>query len=329
MNTVLNRKPDGASPGGAFRMKFPAGTALRAGVSSFVKRVRMGKSAYLLLAPYFTIFIAFVVLPVALSVWYSFTDFNVLEPARFVGWANYARLFLEDDVFLIAVKNTFLFVSITGPLSYVLCFGIAWLVNELRPGARSVLTLLFYAPSLAGPSTFVIWQIIFSGDSYGLANGLLMQLGLILEPVQWLKDPQYILGILIVVQLWLSLGASFLSFIAGLQTIDRSLYEAGAIDGVRNRWQELWYITLPVMRPFLMFGAVIQITASFAVSAVSIGLLGFPTTNYAGRTIVTHLVDYGQVRFEMGYASAIATVLVLVMVGLNKAIQKYLRSIGS
>ena len=309
-------------------MKFPAGAALREGLSSFWRRVRLGKSAYLLLAPYFTIFIVFVVLPVALSVWYSFTDFNVLEPARFVGWANYARLFLEDDVFLIAVKNTFLFVSITGPLSYVLCFAIAWLVNELRPGTRSVLTLLFYAPSLAGASTFVIWQIIFSGDSYGLANGLFMQLGLILEPVQWLKDPKYILGILIVVQLWLSLGASFLPSSPGSRH-RRSLYEAGAIDGVRNRWQELWYITLPVMRPFLMFGAVIQITSSFAVSAVSIGLLGFPTTNYAGRTIVTHLVDYGQVRFEMGYASAIATMLVLVMVGLNKAVQKYLRSIGS
>ncbi len=306
------------------------GTArIRRRLSAFVAEIRRNWQSYALIAPYFFLFFGFVVLSVLIAVGFSFTHFNILEPPVFVGWSNYARLFLEDDVFLIAVKNTLLFVAITGPFSYILCFTIAWFVNELNPRIRSILTLMFYAPSLAGPSTFIIWQTIFSGDSYGLANGILMKLGILLEPVLWLKDPAYILGILILVQLWLSLGASFLSFIAGLQTIDKSLYEAGAIDGIRNRWQELWYITLPVMRPFLMFGAVIQITASFAVSAVSLGLLGFPTTNYAGRTIVTHLVDYGQVRFEMGYASAIATLLFVVMVSVNKLVQRYLRHIGS
>ena len=302
---------------------------LSKGIRSLPQEVMRNRQSYLLLLPYFILFFGFVVLPVTVAMGFSFPYFNILESPKFIGWANYARLFLEDDVFLIAIKNTFLFVSITGPLSYILCFSIAWFVNELSPKLRSILTLMFYAPSLAGPSTFIIWQTIFSGDSYGLANGILMKLGILLEPVLWLKNPTYILGILIVVQLWLSLGASFLSFIAGLQTIDKSLYEAGTIDGIRNRWQELWYITLPVMRPFLMFGAVIQITASFAVSSVSIGLLGFPTTNYAGRTIVTHLVDYGQVRFEMGYACAIATILFAVMVTANKIVQRYLKNIGS
>jgi len=136
------------------------------------------------------------------------------------------------------------------------------------------------------------------------------------------------LAIVIIVQLWLSLGTSFLSFIGGLQTMDVSQFEAGAIDGIRNRWQELWYITLPSMKPFLMFGAVMQITQSFAVSDVAEALTGFPSTDYAAHTIVTHMKDYGNIRFELGYACAIATLLFLLMVGSNKAVQKMLSGLG-
>ncbi|MBO9598947.1 MAG: sugar ABC transporter permease, partial [Cohnella sp.] len=175
---------------------------------------------------------------------------------------------------------------------------------------------------------YFIWLIVFSGDRYGYLNGFLMKYGFKLEPVLWLTTEKYILPIIIVVQLWLSLGTSFLAFIAGLQTIDKSLVEAGAMDGIKNRWQELWYITLPSMRPQLMFGAVMQITASFAVADVSIALAGFPSVNYAGHTIVTHLMDYGTIRFEMGYASAIATVLFFMMIGANMLTQKLLRRVG-
>jgi multiple sugar transport system permease protein len=159
-------------------------------------------------------------------------------------------------------------------------------------------------------------------------NGLLLKFGFILEPIQWLKTEGYIMPIIILVQLWLSLGTGFLTFIAGLQTVDGTLYEAGAVDGIKNRWQELWYITLPSMRPQLMFGAVIQITTAFAVADVSIALAGFPSVNYAAETIVTHLIDFGTTRFEMGYASAIATVLFFIMVGTNLVVQKLLRKVG-
>ena len=155
-----------------------------------------------------------------------------------------------------------------------------------------------------------------------------MKIGLVYEPIQWLQDPKYILAIVMLVQLWLSLGTSFLAFIAGLQTIDRTLYEAGAIDGIRNRWQELWFITLPSMKPQLLFGAVIQITTSFAVADVSMAFAGFPSVQYAAHTIVTHLIDYGTIRFEMGYASAIATILFLIMMTTNLIIQKLLRKVG-
>ncbi|OBZ13898.1 ABC transporter permease [Bacillus sp. FJAT-26390] len=292
-----------------------------------LREVKANKHSYILLAPYMVLFAVFTILPVIISIVLSFTYFNMLEFPKFIGWQNYTRLFLEDDVFLIAVKNTILFAVITGPISYIACFVFAWIINELSPKVRAVMTLVFYAPSISG-NVFFIWLMIFSGDRYGIANGLLLKLGFILEPLQWLKTEAYILPIIILVQLWLSLGTGFLAFIAGLQTVDSTLYEAGAVDGIKNRWQELWYITLPSMRPQLMFGAVIQLTTAFAVADVSIALAGFPSVNYAAETIVTHLIDFGTTRFEMGYASAIATVLFMIMVGSNLIVQKLLRKVG-
>lgn len=291
------------------------------------KEIKRSKHYYILMSPYMIIFTLFTIIPVVFSMCLSFFYFNMLEFPRFVGWDNYSRLFLNDDVFMIALRNTFMFAIITGPISYFACFLFAWIINELSPKIRAVMTLIFYAPSISG-NVYFIWLIVFSGDRYGYLNGFLIKFGFILEPIQWLTNEKYILTIVIIVQLWLSLGTSFLAFIAGLQTIDKSLVEAGAVDGIRNRWQELWFITLPSMRPQLLFGAVLQITASFAVADVSIALAGFPSVNYAAHTIVTHLMDYGTIRFEMGYASAIATVLFLIMVGANKLTQKLLRKVG-
>lgn len=296
-------------------------------VSRLIKEIKVKKHLYILMAPYMILFLMFTVLPVVLSIIISFTYFNMLEMPKFVGWQNYTRLFLEDDIFLIALKNTLLFAAITGPVSYFACFIFAWIINELSPKWRAFMTLIFYAPSISG-NVFFIWLLIFSGDRYGIINGLLIEIGILLEPIQWLKTEDYVLPIIILVQLWLSLGTGFLAFIAGLQTVDKTLYEAGAVDGIKNRWQELWYITLPSMKPQLMFGAVIQITTSLAVSDVSIQLAGFPSVNYAAETIVTHLMDFGTIRFEMGFASAIATVLFIIMIGSNIIVQKLLRRVG-
>jgi multiple sugar transport system permease protein len=209
----------------------------------------------------------------------------------------------------------------------MLCLLFAWIINEFKGKLRAFLTLIFYAPSICGQA-YLIWNVILTGDRYGYLNGFLLKWGIIDNAILWMKTEKYVLPILIVVQLWLSLGTGFLSFIAGLQTVDKSLYEAAAMDGVKNRWQELWYVTLPAMKPQLMFGAVMQITSSFSIADVSIALAGNPSVNYSGATIVTHLMDYGQTRFEMGYASAIAVVLFLLMVGSNKLIQKLLRRVG-
>ncbi|MDR9855720.1 sugar ABC transporter permease [Paenibacillus sp. VCA1] len=316
---VLNKQPGTAAAGfGPKRGTRP---------KKWIHEIRAHRQDYLMLTPYFLIFFTFTVLPVVMSLILSLTDFNMLEFPHWVGLSNYARLFITDEVFLIAVKNTLLLATITGPISYIACFVLAWLINEMSPKIRAFVTLVFYAPSLSG-NAFIVWKLLFANDSYGYINAFLLKNRIILEPILWLSSPRYIMMILIIVQLWLSLGTSFLAFIAGLQGMDKTLYEAGAIDGVRNRWQELWYITLPSMRPQLMFGAVIQITASFAIAEVSTQIAGFPSVQYAGHTIVTHLDDYGNIRYEMGYASAIATVLFVLMLGSNLFVQKLLRKVG-
>ena len=212
---------------------------------------------------------------------------------------------------------------ITGPISYVLSFLVAWLINEFNRTVRTILTLIFYLPSLAG-NVYFVWTYIFSGDSYGFLNSVLLRLGVIFGPVQWLTDTKYMMAVVIVVILWLSLGTGFLSFVAGLQSLNRELYESAAIDGIPNRFAELWYITLPQMGPQLLFGAVMQISTSFAIGYECMNLTGFPSTDYATQTLVLHILDFGQVRFEMGYACAIAVVLFAIMLLMWKVINKVL-----
>lgn len=290
-------------------------------------RIYKNRQNYILMSPFLIVYFLFTLLPIFIAVFYSFTSYNMLTPPKFVGWENYARMILEDEIFLTAFKNTMVFALITGPISYILCFIMAWLINDLSRITRTVITVVYYAPVLSGQA-YTIWRFFFSADSYGIINGTLMKFGIILEPIGWLSDPKYILTVLIVVQIWMSLGTGFLSFIAGLQGLDRSLIEAGLIDGISNRVQELWYIVLPGMKPQLQFGAVMQIISAFSVSDISINLLGYPSTQYAGETIVTHITDVANNRYELGYACALATVLFVLMFLTNKLVSFILSRVG-
>ena len=277
-----------------------------------LREIRRAGVSYLMLAPFLVFYALTVLIPIALVVVLSFTDYNMFQAPGFTGLSNYLNLFVSDTVFLKALTNTVYFALITGPVSFFLCFIIAWIINDFPPKVRAVVTLVFYAPSISG-TAYTIWQFIFSPDSYGIANGLLMRLNLIREPLVWFQDPGMSLNLLILVQLWLSLGVGFLAFIAGLQNVDAELYEAGAMDGIRSRWQELWYITLPCMKPMLLFGGINQITTAFAVSDISMVLAGFPSIQYASHTLSLHAYDYGMVRYEMGYAAAISVVLFVLI----------------
>ena len=291
------------------------------------KEMKRNWVAYAMVAPFMLLFTVFTVLPVLLSIVISFTDFNLLEMPNFIFMQNYITLFFDDDIFLLAAQNTFVFAVIVGPSSYLMSLLVAWFINELGPRIRAIVTLIFYAPSISG-QVYLIWGTLFSGDSYGWVNGALLNLGIISEEIQFFQNADYVMPLCIVVSLWTSLGTSFLSFIAGLQGIDRSLYEAAAVDGIRNRWQELWYVTLPTMRPQLMFGAIMSITSSFGFGGIVTALCGFPSVDYAAHTIMHHLEDYGGQRFETGYASAIAVILFAVMIGANVFVKNLISKVG-
>ncbi len=289
---------------------------------------KKNKILYLMMLPFMLLFFMFTILPIIISIFFSLTNYNILQFPKFVGFDNYIRLLLEDKVFITAIKNTFVIAVVTGPAGYILAFLMAWLINELKPKVRAVFTIIFYAPSISG-NVFLIFAMLFSNDPYGFINAKLMSWGITEGAILWLKDANYMMPVVIIVSLWLSLGFGFLSFIAGLQTIDRAQYEAGQVDGISNRWQELWFITLPNMKPQLMFGAVMSITNALGVGDITAQLMGFPSANYAVHTMVNHLNDYGSIRMEMGYASAIAVLLFALMLGSNGLVQKFLKRVGT
>jgi len=266
---------------------------------------------YLFMIPFVVLFLIFVVAPVLTAIYLSFTYYNMLEPPRWIGISNFRLLFLEDDVFVTAIKNTVIFAIITGPIGYCISFTLAWFINRLR--LRQLYTLAFYAPSLtSGIAISVIWLYFFANDRYGLINYTLINLGLVTEPVAWLTEQSTIMPVIIIISLWMSMGTSFLVFLAGLQSVPMELYEAGLVDGIRNGFQEVIFITLPIMKPQLLFGAVMAIVNSFAVFQVAAQVAGVPSPLYAGHTIVAHLYMHGFIHFEMGYAAAIAVVLFIM-----------------
>lgn len=296
--------------------------------SSLIKTIYQKRLSYYFVLPFLLLFVIFNVMPILVSIYYSFANYNILEPAEFIGFRNYAKLLFADDIFLKSFINTITMALVVGPGGYILAILLAWVINDLNPKIRSILVLMIYAPAISG-NAYMIWKIIFSGDAYGYVNGFLLNLGIVDTPVQFFNDTRYMMGVVILIVLWSSMGTGFLAFVAGLQGVDKSLYEAGAIDGIKHRWQELWNITLPSMKPQLLFGAIISITSSFAISDVTINLCGSPSTDYAVNTVLNHLVDYGSNRFEMGYSCAIATLLFLIMIGCNLLIQKFLRNVGN
>ena len=296
-------------------------------MKNIFKTIRKNKFCYLYLAPFFILFGIFVIAPVVMAIILSFTSYNLTQSPQFVGIANYTALFFSDTVFTKSTVNTLTMAIVVGPFSYIGALILAWALNELSPKLRTALVFFIYAPSISG-NAFIIWQLLFSGDQFGYINSLLLNWGLISEPIYFLFDTKYMMTVVIIVTMWMSMGTQFLSFVAGLQGLDHALFEAGCIDGIRNRWQELWFITLPQLKPQLMFGAVMSITGAFTVGNVGAMLCGNPSTEYAVHTLVNHMTDYATVKYEFGYACAIATLLFLAMIVCNELIKLLLKNVG-
>lgn len=294
-------------------------------VRKLPKKVRQEAVGIGFILPYALAFLTFITVPVIMGMLLSLTYFNLLEAPRFVFLSNYVNLFTADDVFMQKViPNTVQFAVFVGPIGYMLGFFLAWLLAQIPHRARTILALIIYSPSMtAGVAMSVMWRIIFSGDESGYLNAILLQLNLIETPIQWLTNPQYLMGVMIVVTLWSSMGIGFLAMLAGVLNINQELYEAAAIDGMNSKLQEIFYITIPSMKPQMLFGAVMSLVSTFNAGSIGVQLSGQnPTPQNAGQLIVTHIDDYGFIRFDMGYAAAISVILLIMVLLFNFAAHK-------
>lgn len=296
-------------------------------VNRNVKVMRWKKYAvgYAMLLPFLLLFLLFIVVPVIWSLVLSFTHYNIVQPMKWAGISNYVELITNDDLFLVALQNTLKFAVISGPIGFASSFFFAWVINQLR--MRNLFTLAFYAPSItSGLAISVVWLYLFSSDRYGLVNHLLLKLGMVKDPVLWTQDPKMIMPLIILISLWMSLGAGFLTNLAGLNNVSPYMYEAAAIDGVKNKFQELIYITLPSMKPQLLFNSIMSIVGSLNVYEITVAVAGFPSPDYCAHTIVGHMYDYAFLRFELGYASAIAFILFLLNFSIGRMFMKIFSS---
>jgi len=273
------------------------------------------------ITPYVMLFLTFIIIPVLIAILLSFTYFNTIETPEFVGLRNYIELLTRDEVFMQNVlPNTIKFAFIVGPVGYFLSFILAWMLAQIPHRARTIFAIVLYSPSMtAGIAMAVVWTVIFSGNSTGYINSLLINWGFIQEPIQFLQSPEYLMNIMIIVSLWGSMGVGFLAMLAGILNIDQSLYEAAYVDGMKNRWQEIFYITIPSMKPQMLFGAVMSVVGTFTVGAIGVQLSGAnPTPQYAGQLMVNHIEDFGFIRYLMGYASAVSVVLLIMIYSISK-----------
>lgn len=282
---------------------------------------------FCILLPFLCLFFLFNVLPVLASIVLSLFDFDMVSKPLFIGVENYVRMFTSDGIFLKTAGNSLKFALITGPFGYILAFVLAWMINEFTPIIRVILTFIFYIPSLSG-NALLIWQIMFSGDSYAYINNLLLSFGFITEPIQWFSNQDYNFIILVIIQLWMSMGISFLANIAGLQNVNTELYEAGAIDGIRTRWHELWYITLPSMKSILLFSAVMQIQSVFSADTLITTLCGYPSVNNSVDMLVSYIGDVSNTRYEMGYACALSVILFVIVLAFRYLINAIIGLVG-
>ena len=292
-----------------------------------IKDRRTARNAYLFVLPYVVLFFVFIVLPVIVAIMLSFTKFDMIGTPRFNGISNYTYLLTSDEEFMkYILPNTIKYALIVGPVGYMLSFLLAWLLAQIPHKSRTVLALLIYSPSLtAGVTMAVVWKIIFAGDSTGYMNALLLRMNLIVEPIQWLQDSKYLFTIMVIVALWSSMGVGFLAMLSGILNIDQSLYEAAYIDGMKSKWQEIIYITIPTMKPQMLFGAVMAIVNTFSAGAIGVQLSGSnPTPNYSGSLIVNHIEDYAYLRYDMGIAATLSVVLLIFIYIISKLVFKVL-----
>lgn len=296
-----------------------------------LREMRANYMAYLFIAPFMICFAIFVVGPVVSATLLSFTSYDSIQAPRFIGFQNFIKMLTQDVVLMkYVIPNTIVFAVVVGPIGYALQFMLAWLIIQAPKHTKKAYIMAIYTPSIAGGVLIsVVWAVFFSSDRLGYLNDILLNLGVINTAVAWTQDKAYLLLIMILVTLWGSMGVGFLSLFAGMQNVDPQLYEAGKIDGIKSPLQELFYLTIPSMKPQMLFSAVMAIVNSLKAGSIGVQLSGQnPTPNYAGQLIQSHIEDYGFARFELGYATALSFMLMLIIYILTKVCFRFLGSKG-
>ncbi len=281
--------------------------------------------AWAFILPFIVFFLLFSVIPLVSSIYYCFTYYNMVEDPVFNGLENFRYMLMDDEISGIAFKNTLTLALLTGPTGYILSFFFAWMVNNLKH--KSFFVVAFYTPTMvSGTAISVIWMTLFGSSRYGYLNYALLKLGLISQPIAFTMQKGWIVAIVVIITLWMSLGTNFLIFFAGLQNCRKELYEAAYLDGMHNIWQELWYITLPLMKPQLLYTMITSITAAFSVGDICTTVAGNPSPDYCVHTLVLHIADMSGTRYEMGYACAMSLVVFAMTFTLGRLSMKLLSS---
>lgn len=263
------------------------------------------------IAPALILFTIFVAVPVGASLFFSFTKYNVIQSPKWVGLNNYRNLILYDPRFWKAVRNTVVYVVGVVPFSISLSLLLAVAIDQ-KIRLKNLYKTLFFMPAVTSVVALsVVWKWLFAGEKYGLINHFLLKLGL--QPIDWLLSPTWTLPAIMIMSIWAGLGYNMILFLAGLQAIPNSLYEAADADGA-GAMSKFWHITLPLLRPTMTYAVIMSTIASFQVFEQVYIMAGSTSAGVGGvldcaLTIVAYLYDSGFQRFMMGYASAIAYLL--------------------
>ncbi|NQU95640.1 MAG: sugar ABC transporter permease [Candidatus Omnitrophica bacterium] len=280
----------------------------------FFTKLNEAKWSYIFIAPAVLLFLIFVVGPVIASFYWSFTEYDAIHAPKWVGLANYKNIFFNDPRFWKSVRNTCLYTLGVIPLGTALSLLLAIAVDQ-QIRFKNFFRAIYFIPSVTSVIALsVIWKWLFAGEKYGLINHILIRVGL--QPVDWLMSPVWTLPAIMIMSIWASLGYNMILFLAGLQTIPKTVYEAADIDGA-NVFDKFWHITLPLLKPFTVFVVIIGFITSFQVFErvyiMTQSELGIGGVLDSALTVVAYLYDMGFRKFKMGYASALGYIVFVVV----------------
>ena len=284
--------------------------------------------AFVFIAPALLLFLIFIFVPLFASLFLSFTQYNVLHPPVWAGLANFRQLMFHDPRFWKAFRNTVCYVVGVVPIGISTALVLAAALEELTRG-KQLFKVLYFIPTVTSVVAIAaVWKWLFAGEKFGLINYFLIRLGF--HPVDWLLSPTWILPAIMIMSIWAGLGYNLVFFSAGISTIPQTLYEAAKVDGA-SWWGRFWNVTVPMLRPTLVFVVVMAVINSFQVFDqvyIMTGGTGEGTGGVldSGLTMVSYLYDQGFMQFHMGYASAIAYLIFGCVFGLTLVNIRMLRS---